>query len=265
MLCTQYYFSRAAASIALCFFVAFQLPAGAEVSPEIPPAAPVADGQPITADHIDTGAQLIAQAGGSAVTGSGIGNIVAASSFAGPKLKGELLITDSLWGNLILDLAYQRDPELRKLYKRFGLVNLGTMAAVAGIAGGTVAQGVIALATLNPQQGNDTYLPGAIGIGMSGLTIATLITRGVINHHLAACMRNRQLAIKHKVEAILARLEQDNNQHDSNSKIELIELIGERATNEWLQLWRSCNAVATLKEPPIALRPSPLIIGQNQQ
>ena len=59
------------------------------------------------------------------------------------------LITDSLWGNLILEMAYQRDPEIKKIAKRLNLVNFGTMTAITGVAaGGTLAQGIIALSVL---------------------------------------------------------------------------------------------------------------------
>ena len=90
-------------------------------------------------------------------------------------------------------------------------------------------------AMLNPQQGNDTYLPGSIGIAMSGLTIATFAGRAIINHHLTKCLRNRQLEIKHKVEAVLARLEEDNGR-GTDSKNELVDLIGERGP-----LMSGCN------------------------
>ena len=194
-----------------------------------------------------------------ASTGAEVANIAAVDSVVSKKQKTELLITDSLWGNLILDMAYQRDPQLKKIFKRFGLVNMGTMAAVAGIAGGTLAQGVVALATLNPQPGhNDNYLPGALGIGMSGLTIATFVGRAMINHHLAKCLRNRQLEIKHRVETVLAHLEQEDGQ-GNDSKKELVDLIGIRAANEWLQLWRSANVVASIKQPNISMVPSPPI------
>ena len=134
MLFTQC-FSRAAASIAVCAFISVQLPAGAEVS--------VAANQNAldtreAAQAVLNKAPLIAQS----AVGSEVGELAVASAgtTTGKKTKDELPITDSLWGNLILDMAYQRDPELRKLYKRFGLVNIGTMAAIAGIAGGTFAQ-----------------------------------------------------------------------------------------------------------------------------
>jgi hypothetical protein len=184
---------------------------------------------------------IIAQAN----TASEVADVAVVGAYSGKKQKNELLITDSLWGNLILDMAYQRDPQLRKIAKRLNIVNFGTMAAITGIAGGTLAQGVIALATLNPPPGrSDSYLPGAIGVGMSGLTIVTFAGRTVINHVLSKNMRERQLAIKHKVESILAQIE---STHGENP---------ERATNEWLQLWRSSNVIATMKLPKISLIPS---------
>ena len=231
-----------------------QCPATAESICDLPLPCPTVNGQPVIDNAINKSSLLIAQAN----TGAEVADIAAVDSTIGKKPKFELLITDSLWGNLILDMAYQRDSQLRKIYKRFGLVNMGTMAAVAGIAGGTLAQGIVALATLNPQQGNDTYLPGAIGIGMSGLTIVTFVGRALINRHLAKCLRNRQLEIKHRVEAVLAHLEEENG-IGSESKKELVDLIGERAANEWLQLWTSSNAVASLKVPHISLSPSALI------
>lgn len=237
-----------------------QCPVYAQINLDHSLPCPMVNGQPVIDNSDDKPLGLIAQAG----TAADVANIAAVGSVVTKKQKYELLITDSLWGNLILDMAYQRDPQLRKLYKEFGIVNIGTMAAIAGIAGGTLAQGVVALATLNPRQGNDTYLPGAIGIGMSGLTIATFVGRAAINHHLAKCLRKRQLEIKHQVEAVLAHLEKEDGQ-GSDSKKELVSLIGERAANEWLQLWRSSNAVASLKLPHISsLNTSELIADHNQ-
>jgi hypothetical protein len=222
-----------------------------------------ADGvkEPASASRaLDEGTRLIAQV--SAPTG--IGDLAAAGAMAGRKQKGELLITDSLWGNLILDLAYQRDLQLKKIAKRLNLVNWGTTAAVTGIAGGTLAQGIIALSTLNPPEGqSDSYLPGAIGVGFAGLTLVTFTGRTVINQVLMRRLRNRQLEIKHQVESILARFE--SSQGDSpDAKNELVGLIGERAANEWVQLWRSSNVVASLKNPNVSLSPAPVLLGSRR-
>jgi hypothetical protein len=185
---------------------------------------------------------VIAQAGN-------ISAIAAVGSTTGKKGKRELLITDSLWGNLILDLAYQRDDKLHALSKQMGFVNAGTTFAIAGIAAGTLAQGVIALSVLNPPPPkSDSYLPGAIGIGMSGLTLIALGARTGASHVVMKQIRNRQLEIKHQVESVLADIEQSGGQSPT-ARTELISLIGERASNEWLQLWRSSNKLAMSPEP----------------
>jgi hypothetical protein len=180
------------------------------------------------------------------------GNISAVAAVAattGKKHKGELLITDSLWGNLILDLAYQRDDKLHSLGKQLGLVNFGTILGITGIAGGTLAQGIIALSVLNPPPPkSDSYLPGSIGIGMSGLTMIALGLRTGASRVILAKIRKRQLEIKHHVESVLAQVEQSNGQSPT-ARSALLTLIGERATNEWLQLWRSSNKLAMSGEP----------------
>ena len=203
---------------------------------------------------------LIAQAS-PGVTAAEVAGVAAVGSVATKKQKGELLLTDSLWGNLILDLAYQRDPELRKLAKRLNLVNLGTMGAITGIAGGTLAQGIIALSVLNPPDPkSDSYLPGALGVGFSGITILTFAGRTVLNQVIAKGLRKRQLEIKHQVESILAKIE-DSHGENPQAQAQLISLIGERATNEWLQLWRSSNVIATVKQPKISVvTPSSVLV-----
>ena len=215
---------------------------------------------PVLAGQLQEGERIIAQA----PTGAEISNVAAVGAMSTKKQRGELLITDSLWGNLILDLAYQRDLELKKLAKRLNLVNWGTTAAVTGIAGGTLAQGIISLATLNPPEGqSDSYLPGAIGIGFAGLTLVTFTGRTVINQVLLRRLRNRQLEIKHQVESILARYESSHGDNE-DARRELVSLIGERATNEWVQLWRSSNTLATLKNPGISFSPSRVLLGSQR-
>jgi hypothetical protein len=194
-----------------------------------------------------TGLPVLAQL--SPGLGAETADVAAVGALTGKRAKGELLITDSLWGNLILDLAYQRDSQLKKYAKRMNLVNLGTTATVTGIAGGTLAQGVIALSVLNPPDPkSDSYLPGGIGVGFAGLTLVAFGARTAAAYVLAQKLRNRQLAIKHQVESILKRIE-DSHGENSEAQTALISLIGERATNEWLQLWRSSNMIATETKP----------------
>src|ERR1700744_5677107 len=67
--------------------------------------------------------------------------------------KGGSLLSDSIWGNMILKMAYQRDPELQKLAKRLNMANFATTNSIAVIAGGTLAQNVVSMAALNPPDG----------------------------------------------------------------------------------------------------------------
>jgi hypothetical protein len=141
-------------------------------------------------------------------------------------------------------MAYQRDKELGKLARRMGIVNLATMGSISGIAGGTLAQGLVALGTLNPPPGiEDSYVPGAIGVALSSATILTFVARMYFGHKLQKQVRDRQLAIKHSVETILNHLELSNT-NCADAQKQLKEMIGERACGEWLQLWRSSHQLA---------------------
>jgi hypothetical protein len=241
---------------------AVQYPVGAEVNVDTSSSYSKTGEVAVITDRSEKKEQIIAQASPSS-TASQISGVAVAGVIAGKKQKNELLITDSLWGNLILDLAYQRDRQLKKLAKRLNLVNLGTTAAVTGIAGGTLAQAIISLSVLNPPPPlSDSYLPGAVGVGFAGLTIVTFAGRTVLNHVLVKRVRNRQLEIKRTVEAILAQMEATHGE-STEAQNALISLIGERATNEWLQLWRSSNTLAQARQPKISLTPSPVVVGHH--
>lgn len=160
------------------------------------------------------------------------------------KKKSESVLTDSLWGNLILELAYQRDKELKTLSKRMNLVSLGTLGAIGAISAGTLAQGIDALIVLNPHDGHlDSYAPGIVGVTMSSITIMTFLTRFVFNHKFQKQVRERQIAIKTHVEAVLNHMEQCDAKC-ADAKRELTELVGPRACREWIQLYQSSHKLA---------------------
>jgi len=159
-------------------------------------------------------------------------------------------LTDSLWGNLILELAYQRDPELKRIAKRFKLVNLGTNITVAGVAGGTLAQGVTALAVLNPPAGHeDSYAPLEIGVPLSAVTLLAFMARTYCNHKLEREIVDRQMQIKKRVEGILHHMAHCQAACPDARK-QLTELIGERACSEWVELWQSSHQLAMTPTPP---------------
>jgi hypothetical protein len=243
--------------IAIFTFMNTQCPMRADSSLNLPFPCPTVNGKSVIDNTDDKSPVLIAQAG----TAAEVADIAAVGGVISKKQKNEPLITDSLWGNLILDMAYQRDPEIKKTMKQLNLVNLGTMGAISAIAGGTLAQGIITLATLNPPEPlHDSYLPGALGIGFSGITLVTFASRAAINHCLVKKMRVRQLAIKHQVETILTQFESSRGDN-AGAQADLTTLIGERATKEWVQLWRSSNVLATVKQPNISLVPQQGLIN----
>src|SRR5690606_18148609 len=41
--------------------------------------------------------------------------------------------SDSLWGNMLLNMAFARDPELQRLGRRLGQINALTMMSVLGV------------------------------------------------------------------------------------------------------------------------------------
>ena len=196
---------------------------------------------------------LIAQAASCATCGTVLDPLLLVGS--GGKKKNKALLTDSLWGNLILEMAYQRDEQLKKLAKRMNIVNFGTLASIGTIAGGTLSQGVIALGTLNPPAGHeDSYTPGIIGVTLSTATILTFVARMYFNHKMQTDVQDRQIAIKTKVEAVLDHLERSESKCADAQK-DLTALIGDRACHEWLQLWQSSHKLALSQPPRITMAP----------
>lgn len=219
------------------------------------------DGPPLGDIPSDEKPILIAQACDSC--GAELGALAVGSQSVSSGKKDKSVMTDSLWGNLILEMAYQRDPVIRRIAKGLGIVSLGTTAMIGAIAGGTLGQGISALQTLNPPEGHlDSYTPGIIGVTLSGCTLLTFANSIGFRKYLNARLHKRQIALKEQVETILAHLEYS---HASCTKAEnqLTELIGKRACNEWLQLWRSSHQVAMTQPPKISLSTESNVKGTN--
>jgi hypothetical protein len=150
-------------------------------------------------------------------------------------------LTDSIWGNIILKMAFQRDPEIQKLARRLNIANFGSYNALTTIAGGTLAQGIVSMATLNPPDGiEDSYVPGSIGLALDALTNIVFTGRTVANFGYKKKLKARQLAIKDHVETLLHHLEFSETKC-SEAQTELATLIGDRGAQECLQLWQSSH------------------------
>jgi hypothetical protein len=156
------------------------------------------------------------------------------------------LLSDSIWGNLILKMAYQRDEKLQKLSKNLNGANAATTYAIAGVAGGTMAQNVVSMCALNPPVGiEDSYVPGSIGLGLDGATNIAFGARMLLNYRARKKIQARKLVIREQVEAILHHLEYSQTNCPQSQK-ELAQIIGERAARDCIQLWQSSHVTAAL-------------------
>ncbi len=163
------------------------------------------------------------------------------------EVKSKTSLSDSLWGSIILKMAYQRDPQLQKLARHLKGTNGITSGAIYTAAGGTLGQNVISLAVLNPAQGNDSYLPGGLGLGLSGLLNVALDGGILINWHLKKKIKARQLIIRQTVETIVNHLEY-SDASCPDAQHELAKIIGERGAADCLKLWNLSHSQIASRE-----------------
>lgn len=159
-------------------------------------------------------------------------------------------VSDSLWGNLLLSMAYQRDAETKRLVKKLNRVNTWTILSIAGISGLSLAQSISSYSSLQgashleveEHDGHshvnteaDSKTPSVLGIIGSGATIATLGYRAIASSKLQKKITARQRAIQEKIALILTSLEA--GQSTDSIKLQLNDLVGERASGEFISLW----------------------------
>jgi len=158
------------------------------------------------------------------------------------------LLSNSIWGNIILKMAYARDPEVRRLAKKLKIAGDGATTGLAGIAGGTVAQGIVSMATLNPPDGvPDSYAPGIVGLGLETAVLMIFAGGPLVQHKFRKELKARKLAIRQEVEQILQHLEFSKTDCSKVQK-ELLALVGNRGAQDCVQLWQSSHR-AELTEP----------------
>jgi hypothetical protein len=162
--------------------------------------------------------------------------------------KAKSSLSDSLWGSIILKIAYQRDPEIQKLTRHIEGISLVTDGTTGTVVGGTVGQNIVSMACLNQPPGiSDSYLPGSIGLGFSGLTNVVFDSGLLFNWRLRAKIKTRLITIRSRVETILNHLEYSQTACPQ-AQADLKEIIGERAASDCIQLWRSSHAIASIPE-----------------
>ncbi len=154
-------------------------------------------------------------------------------------------MTDSLWGNLILSMAFQRDPEIQAISRKLGHVNTLTLASVAAISGLGLAQGITTLHTLNddPHKKYPVIL-GLVGAGASVFSIGATI---ILSHRYQKELNDRELVIKNQVMTIINDFE--GGEPTALDKTALKGLIGERATNEFMGIWQADHPRSSATTP----------------
>jgi len=162
------------------------------------------------------------------------------------------LLSNSIWGNIILKMAYARDPEVLRLAKKLKITNFGTTTGLATVAGGTMAQGIVSMGTLNPAPGlEDSYTPGMIGVCLEGAVLMILAGGPLVQHKFRKQLKSRQMAIRQRVEQILQHLEYSKT-NCSEAQKDLAELVGDRGAGDCVQLWQSSHQVALSTPPKIS-------------
>ena len=236
--------------------------------------------RPTIEQHIEDARVLLAHCEGST---SSLGAVdLLGTEPAGP---GSEVLTDSLWGNLILQMAYARDKQLAGSTKKLRRTDNFTLASIYGISGVSLAQSIAGLATLNQGYGNGATVPGsrqqeasAQGEMAAGATEAHHHdAHGAgsehINHDdsyapgiLGLIASGSTLAalglrfyfghryskqIKQRQQAIKGRVvtilaRLEKGESPEQLRDEFVSLIGERAAKEFSQLWRASHQVAAI-------------------
>lgn len=142
--------------------------------------------------------------------------------------------SDSLWGNLLLSMAYQRDEEIKQISKHLGQIDLLTLTSVASVSGLGLAGGLRTLNCLNKSD-TDPISPTILGIISSGATLGTVGVRTILTYRYRKKLRTRQVAIKNEIEQLLYAMEQERYTHSMHEQLKA--LVGERATREFEQIW----------------------------
>lgn len=153
-------------------------------------------------------------------------------------------MTDSLFLNLALSMAYQRDPELARLSRKLGRLNTGVTISAFALSGLGLAASTISLATINGSgvhtehegehaaEPRDNPSASVIGVVSSGLSIATLATQAVMRRRYGKQLTARQSQLKQQVLHAVSHLE------DPVHFAQLEALTGPRAAKEYRQLIR---------------------------
>ena len=154
-------------------------------------------------------------------------------------------LSDSLWVNMALTMAYHRDPVIQKIMKKnHRLAQAGSISAIA-LSGMGMSSSILSLATLNSGGGShsedehdhgpverDNPTSSVIGVVGSGLSLVVLGSQMFFRHRYKKQLLARQQLIKADVEYGIEHITEDLG------KTKLKQLIGPRATKELIDLFQ---------------------------
>lgn len=146
-------------------------------------------------------------------------------------------VTKSLWGNLLLNMAYQQDEQLQNWMKILHRVDTFTLSSVTAISGLSLAQSIHGFNTRTVEPHPKS--PGVLAIISAGSSVGSLAVRIGMNHHYGKRIAKRQTAIKGQVQGILGQLK--DGAPFVNVQPALITLVGEEATQEFLEIWQATH------------------------
>ncbi|MCA9798585.1 MAG: hypothetical protein KC474_03480 [Cyanobacteria bacterium HKST-UBA04] len=155
-------------------------------------------------------------------------------------------LTNSLWGNMVLTMAYARDEELNRIMKKQARVGKWAGRSAVAMSGIGLASSVVSLATLGSSdhgshvEGDEHSNHGSgprdnptaaiLGVTGSGLSLATLGTSQMMRRHYGKRLDQRQAEIQEAVWEGMTHYTTPQGQ------AKLTELIGPQATGEITQL-----------------------------
>lgn len=257
------YSARRLTAVVAAVICTAQLSAPIAIAKSLPASTleEVAFTQDIVSSVSSADENLLAHHGGEGSEAVGVVGAASAASAAGV-LTGHASrksYSDSLWGNMLLNMAFARDEELQHFGRRLGQINALTMMTVMGVSGLGLAQNIYAhnhtsepvtvdvTPAHHPGGEDHVHIPGekpnkiptTMGIIGSGVTLGALGVRAVAGKAYTTKIVNRQTKIRDHVDSILDRLEQGVPGEAVQG--ELVSLVGQRASSEFLLLWKAVH------------------------
>lgn len=167
-------------------------------------------------------------------------------------------VLESLWGSLLVSMAYRRDPAIKTVVKKMNRSNNAFLLSIAGVSGLGLAQNITVLSTLNAHQSagrhheegeghttgghRESTASSIMGLVGSGITLGSIGVHVYMERRYKRQLERRQHEINEQISHILEQLEQ--GPATDQLQTSLATLVGERGAREFLQLWGATHAEA---------------------